>query len=345
VAAAMNGLPVVRFNASANSFMWFYRPVQDDFTIICVFQSTQGYGSGNLYYQGAGLVNGEVSGVVNDYGTCLFANGAVCAGTGSPDVAANSVAGYNNGHPHILTFMRKKSTGLISLYMDGLLVSSVTGGTESLTAPSQLVLGALQTLNNYLSGDIAEVQVYNTALSVSERSSRETALKCEYGLTGGTTPAAPAGLTGTVGNRETFLYWTLTPGATTCSLWRSTNNGVTYVPIATGLTTSSYADANAVSGQTNFYEVASSDDCGTGVNSAAVAVYLPLPTLGMNATANTLQITWPGWATGWNLYVSTNLTPPIAWVGVTNSAANSNGVFTVILPLGSENQYFRLGSP
>ena len=129
VAGAMNGLPVVRFNAADNRYLWFYRPIQDDFTILCVFQSQQGYGSGNLYYQGAGLVSGEVSGVVNDFGTCLFANGAVAAGTGYPDVAADSGGGYNDGHPHIMTFTRTESDGRILLYMDGNFVGGTIGGS------------------------------------------------------------------------------------------------------------------------------------------------------------------------------------------------------------------------
>jgi predicted alpha-1,6-mannanase (GH76 family) len=345
VVNAMNGLPVVRFNAVNSDFLWFYRPIQDDFTIICVFQSTQGYGSGNLYYQGAGLVNGEVTGVVNDFGTCLFANGSVSAGTGSPDVAADSGAGYNNGHPHILTFTRTESNGSVSLYMDGTLVSLTTGGTESLTAPNQLVLGAQQTLGNYLSGDIAEVQIYSTVLSTSERTGRESALKCKYGLTGGATPVAPTGLSATTGNREISLNWTLIPGATGYDLWRSTDGGATYQSVATGLTTSSYVDTNAVNGQVNTYEISASDVCGAGSNSVAVSVTLPLPAIGMSVGANALAISWPGWANDWGLYTTTNLAPPVVWIAVTNATSSNAGVFNVTLPVGAGSQYFRLIAP
>jgi len=51
--------------------------VQDVSTIICVFQSTQGLGSGTLFCPGAGQVNGEVPGVMDDFGPCLFANVAI----------------------------------------------------------------------------------------------------------------------------------------------------------------------------------------------------------------------------------------------------------------------------
>jgi hypothetical protein len=345
VSNAMNGLPVVRFNSASGNYLWFYRPVQDDFTIICVFQSTQGFGSGNLYYQGAGLVNGEVAGVVNDFGTCLFANGSVCAGTGAPDVAANSTAGYNNGHPHILTFKRTKSSGLVSLYMDGNLAVTTTGGTESLTAPNELVLGAQQTLNNYLSGDIAEVQIYNAPLSDSDRTAQETALKCKYGLSGGTAPAPPTGLTGLAGNRQISLNWVLTTGATGYNLWRSTNNGASYQQTAAGTTTGSYVDTNAANGLTNYYIIAATDACGAGANSAAVGVFLPLPALGINVSANSVAISWPGWASDWGLYATANLTPPVAWLPVTNAVGSNNGVFNTTLPIGPGIQFFRLVSP
>jgi hypothetical protein len=345
VTGAMNGLPVVRFNAANSSFLWFYRPVQDNFTIICVFQSTQGLGSGNLYYQGAGLVNGEVANVVNDFGTCLFANGVVCAGTGNPDVAVNSGSGYNNGKPHILTFTRTETSGQVLLYMDGSLVGITTGSMQSLTAPNQLVLGAQQVLNNYLTGDIAEVQIFNAALSRSERSGRESALKCKYGLAGSAAPATPAGLTGTAGNREIFLNWVLTPGAIGYDLLRSTDNGSTFQPVATGLTTSSYVDTNAANGQVNYYEVAASDGCGTGPYSTATGVFLPLPALSMSVSANAVVISWPGWANDWNLYAASNLMPPVVWTAVTNLANGSNGVFNVTLPIGLGIQFYRLGSP
>ena len=345
VTNAMNGMPVVRFNATNGCFLWFLRPVQDNFTIICVFQSTQGLGSGTLYYQGAGLVNGEVTGTVNDYGSCLFANGQVCAGTGNPDVAAVSSAGYNNGLPHIMTFKRTASTGQIYLYMDGTLVAISTGTTASLTAPNQLMLGALQTVNNFFSGDIAEVQIYNTALADTDRTGFERALKCKYSLTGGTVPATPTGLAGSAGNRQISLNWPLTSGAATYNLWRSTNAGLTYQLTASNLTTGSYVDTAAANGRTNFYHLTGTDACGASANSVAVAVWLPLPALGMNVSSNALSLTWPGWANDWALYAATNLNPPVAWAVVTNATGSNNNSFGVTLPIGTGNRFYRLSSP
>ena len=133
-ANAINGKPAIHFDASDESYLWLRRPVQGDFTIMMVYQSSQGVGTGTDFYQGAGLLGGEVGGVVNDFGLSLNANGRVLAGTGNPDTTISSAAGFNDGQPHVVTFQRDQSLGTIRLYVDGVGVSD-TGGTQSLTAP------------------------------------------------------------------------------------------------------------------------------------------------------------------------------------------------------------------
>lgn len=204
VVDALNGLPVVRFNASNSNALAFPRPVQDDFTIFCVFRSTQGYGSGTLYYEGAGLVNGEVAGVTTDFGSCLFANGQICAGTGDPDVAVNSTAGFNDGQPHLMTFQRTESTGETDLYVDGVFMGSTFGSTSSLQAPAHLVLGAQQTLTCFFSGDIAEVKILNSVLAAGDRIHQENLLIYRWGIRA--LPAfSPAGLDAET--RTLILHW------------------------------------------------------------------------------------------------------------------------------------------
>ncbi|MGC9944297.1 MAG: lamin tail domain-containing protein, partial [Verrucomicrobiota bacterium] len=271
---AMNGLPVVRFNNADSTYLAFTRPVQDDFTIICVFRSTQGLNSGTLYYQGAGLVNAEVAGVVNDFGTCLFANGSIAAGTGNPDVAVDSAAGYNDGNPHIMTFTRQESIGLASLYMDGSLVGTTTGGTQSLTAPSVIVLGAQQTLINFLSGDIAEVQVYDTALAGTNLQAAESALFQKYNIP----PPAPSGLYLQLEDGQIVLTWLPSDGATNYEILRSTTASGPFTVIATNNTTT-FTDTSAQPTNSYYYEVASVSGTGqTGTASVAVGTETILST-------------------------------------------------------------------
>ncbi len=181
--AAVNGLPVVHFNSASSQNLTFNRPIQDNFTLFCVFRSTQGLNPGTQFYQGAGLVNGEVSGTSNDFGTCLFANGQVCAGIGNPDTSINSLPNYNDGKPHLLSWKRSLTTGKVELYLDGALAGYFTGNLNSLTGPAKLALGAQQTLNNYLTGDLGEVKIYSSALSDADRMAQESGLMTKWGIT------------------------------------------------------------------------------------------------------------------------------------------------------------------
>jgi len=345
VTGAINGLPVVRFNAANSSYLWFYRPVQDDFTIILVYKSGSGISTGTDFWSGAGLVNGEQGGTVNDFGISLNANGQVLAGTGNPDKTAVSAGGYANSIAHVVTFKRTRSNGADALYTDGVLQAVQTGGTQSLTSPNFLVLGGQGVLNNFLTGDIAEVQIYNSALADTDRLGLEKALKCKYGLTGGAVPAAPTALNPLAGNRQIALNWTMSAGASTYAIWRSTNGGSSYQTVATGLTGSSYVDTNAANGVTNSYKITGADACGAGAFSTITNVLLPLPPLGMDFNASSLALSWPGWASDWKLYSTTNLTPPMVWTLVTNVVGSSNSQFNVTLPKDTDAKFFRLVSP
>ncbi|MDR3459629.1 MAG: glycoside hydrolase family 2 TIM barrel-domain containing protein [Verrucomicrobiae bacterium] len=345
VTGAINGLPVVRFNSTNQTSLAFPRTISGDFTLICVFRSTQGLNTGTLYFQGAGLVSGEVSGVVNDFGTCLFADGTLCAGTGNPDVAVNSGPGFNNGAPHIFTFTRKRATGGIALYVDGALAGTTTGSTASLTAPSALVLGAQQTLQYYLNGDIAEVKIYNAALADADRLTDEGSLRCKYNLGSGVLPPAPGGLLAAAGNRRVQLSWNPVVGANSYNVFSATNSAGPFTACAGVLTTTNFTDLNASNGVTNYYQVVAVSSCGAGARSPTAAVLLPLPMLGVNFTGGSLNLNWPAWADDWKLYKATNLMPPIAWQLVTNVATGTNGSFMLGLPQSTTAQFYRLTSP
>ncbi len=234
VVNAMNGLPVVRFNSANSSYLSFNRPVQDDFTMFIVYQSTQtNQGTGTAFYRGAGLVNGDQPGVQNDFGVQLNADGQVTAGTGNPDTSISSGAGFNDGKPHVVTFERTENTGALVLYVDGAEAAAGTAGAQSLTAPPTLDLGAVPSGGGFLSGDIAEVRVYNGALSTSSRQSLETALFVKYmGL-------VPPSLRVAAGQSNGITFtWSAIPGF---NLYRATSLAP---PIAWSLVTNTPASVN-----------------------------------------------------------------------------------------------------
>ncbi|RYD19564.1 MAG: hypothetical protein EOP88_18460, partial [Verrucomicrobiaceae bacterium] len=177
----MNGFPALNFNGSQT--MVFPRPVQDDFTIMVLFKTANGAGGADSFYAGCGLVSGEQPGVVFDYGMSIRDNGRILAGTGNPDVTMRSDSGpggtgYDNNQPHIATFTRTRSNGALELFVDRQSRRTAIGATQSLNVFSQLCIGAHPgPVGPYLNGDIAEIIVFEGALSPAEVLTAEEALR------------------------------------------------------------------------------------------------------------------------------------------------------------------------
>jgi hypothetical protein len=106
-------------------------------TIFCVYQSSQGIGTGGSFWDGAGLVRGELPGGVNDFGLSLNADGKLLAGTGNPGTTiAPSSSGFNDGMPHIMAFKRTRSNGELELFVDGT-PEGTTIGSDTHAVPGQ----------------------------------------------------------------------------------------------------------------------------------------------------------------------------------------------------------------
>ena len=153
-----------------NDFGTVARQVVDDLSIEFWFRSTQGIGTGSQWWDGAGLVDAEVGGPLNDFGVSLRSDGRVVAGTGAPsgDVSIVSTAGgYNNGAWHHVVFTRVKTSGAITLYVDGAQVATGTGSTASLNTPANISFGRIATGVNYYAGSMDEIALYNSSLSAS----------------------------------------------------------------------------------------------------------------------------------------------------------------------------------
>src|SRR5207247_3094945 len=67
------------------------RLISDDFSLEFWFSSSGGRGTNvTQWWQAAGLLDGEVPGTVDDFGTSLDATGQVGAGTGNPATSIHS---------------------------------------------------------------------------------------------------------------------------------------------------------------------------------------------------------------------------------------------------------------
>ena len=155
----------VAFNG-VDQYALLPRDVRDDFSLELWF-TTAGGGVGTgvtQWWQGAGLLDAEVPGVVDDFGISLDADGQVWAGTGNPDTSIHSAPGLNDGAWHHVVFTRSRATGLLTLFIDGTSVATGSGGTQTLTSAPGLRIGCLQSGLNFYHGTIANAATYQRVL-------------------------------------------------------------------------------------------------------------------------------------------------------------------------------------
>lgn len=344
--SAIGGLPAVGFNAAAGQYLSFMRPVKNDFTIFCVFRSSQGLGTGRNFWNGAALVSGEMPNGVNDFALSLNAAGKLLAGSGNPDVTVGSGAsGFNDGEPHVVAFKRERNSGGLELHVDGAAQGTATGGRQALTVAEKLTIGVHPTLVNYFSGAIAEIKIYDGVLTAADCTAVNSALAHKYGFGPAIPPRVPGDFSGVAGDRQVVLAWDPVIEAESYTVsWSATSGGV-FTVMASGLTGTGFVDLRAIPGQTHYYKVVSNNGSGSSLEAAAAAVMVPMPVLGISTDASSVTLRWPGWADAWILNSSSSLVAPQSWAPVPESPVTSGGMIEVTLPRSPAAKFFRLASP
>ena len=206
------------FDATKSSYVQVSRLVSDDFTIEFWVKTSMTSPTGTMWYQGAGLVDGEMPTQVNDFGVSLL-NGKAAFGVGNPDVTIQSTTTINDGNWHHIAATRLKSSGLMLLYVDGVQEASSSGTTTSklsLTSATNLRLGSIQTGTPYFTGQLDEVRMWSTVRTTANINayknylvpSGTVGLAAYYRLdegTGTTTTGTGAGTAGSLVNGPTWL--------------------------------------------------------------------------------------------------------------------------------------------
>ena len=163
-----NGSPSL--SLTGNAYVTIPRPVQDDFTISFWFKTNRlGRGNSNdlRWILGSGLVDGEIPGIVPDFGISLVAD-HVCAGVGDPEVFIHGPGQMNDNQWHHVCFTRSIETGRFALWIDGVERSSATGSKKSLTQPEKLSIGRMLPGAASLNGEMDEVVFWDRVLSSRE---------------------------------------------------------------------------------------------------------------------------------------------------------------------------------
>ncbi len=259
------------------------RNISDDFTIEAWINTTDNSSTGTQYYQGSGLLFADLAGITNDFGAAIL-NGKFIFGTGNPDVSIQSSTTVTDGQWHHVAAVRRKATGVIEIYVDGVLEGSlVTGNTLSLNAPSTMTIGGNTVINRNFKGLIDEMRVWSVAKTGAEIQSTKNS-------------SVPASSTGLVG------YWRFNEGSGTVATdispagnsanflnspaWVSSaapiQSSYTWTP-ATGLNISSGGIVKANPTTTTTYTVTATNAFGCIATAISTITVNPVPTITLGA--------------------------------------------------------------
>jgi len=165
------------FNGTNQSASISRGTIQDDFTLSAWIKTTLSSGILTGAWTGIGIIDGEVPGVVNDFGLTMAQGrlmfGVGGGGGGAPDVTITSPNAYNDNNWHHVVCTRVKSTGAMVMYVDGVQVATGTGNSNSLISPTELKIGRSNE-NRYFQGNISSINIYNNALTATQVQSNYT---------------------------------------------------------------------------------------------------------------------------------------------------------------------------
>jgi hypothetical protein len=186
-----NGHKSVRFSGAASQYLTVAAassPISGagNFTMVVVFRTSTPGNASSSFFDNTGLLGADVSGVTTDWSFVI--NGTeLGAGLGSGSGACNadvSLYGGNvtDGNPHIGAYVR--SGNIIRLYVDGVIVAEQTGLCTAARGSDPFDIGAMTGPGYFFTGDIAEIQLYNRALSSFEMAGLNGVLAGTYGMSG-----------------------------------------------------------------------------------------------------------------------------------------------------------------
>ena len=201
------GTAAIQFNGTSQ-YVSINRPVSDNWTISFWVKTTQTSPTGTAWYQGNGMVDGEVVNIVDDFGVS-YLNSKVAFGVGNPDTTIQSISTINSGNWVHVACTRNSTTGEMKIYVNGALETTATGPTGSKTSPGALHIGNIQAGNNYFNGAIDQLKIYNSVLTstdvgfLASESSINYTITATAGTGGNISPsgAVPVGQ----GNSQTFV--------------------------------------------------------------------------------------------------------------------------------------------
>jgi hypothetical protein len=151
------------------NYMRFLRPneISDDFT-YCAWINTTSVGQGLNHYNLMYIISTETGDVNNDFGFGIDSNGCLAYGDGKlsgTDITIHSTETVNTGNWTFVSVTRKKSTGNIVLYINGLPVKTGTCNIgNTLSTATYVLIGSETDFPGYTFGGYIGAILGNTSV-------------------------------------------------------------------------------------------------------------------------------------------------------------------------------------
>jgi hypothetical protein len=299
----------------------------------------------NVHYAAPAITGVEQAGGANDI------NWGVLDATGRIGIYVGDSAGafstypVNDGAWHNVAMTRDAGTGVIRLYVDGVLNATAIGATGAKSTAFNRIGALTDVANdgvtitgaNYFNGQLDELRIYNQALGPNDIAGLALA------------PNAPNLQSATL-NPGPVVHLAFTNSssyAINLEIDRKAGVNGSYVPLATlSASATMYDDTTVAIGNSYYYIVRAIDAAGTSAPSAALSVTVPLPTIvgrsifyngsafdGQNGTSNLTDIN----------AIATDKQPLLRGGTATfqNYTSYSKGVTGIIIDIANEDALAR----
>ena len=276
---ALNGQPVIQFNAGQAYIdeIVSFLPVNSDMTIFVVNATIDG---NNNYLLGS---TGYLAG--GDSGFLLTTNNGVetffwrAADTSLQQLSVPILAQGTFAITSLVSSAQGKT-----LYQNGTAVAATADGTNliwphypyqgSVAGIADLELGIAPGYPAYATGQVADVIIYRSALSDTDRLTVEKYLNQRYSLVTAPPPAPTNLVANPIAGTQVSLYWQGTVGSNYTIMRQNGSGGF----IAIGTVNNrqrSYFDTTAIAGTTYSYQVVATSLAGNSAPSNTVTVTTP----------------------------------------------------------------------
>lgn len=143
--------------------------VSGSFTLEYWIRTTATGGSGSQWFNGNGIVDADVGGSTNDWGTSLVGTKlAFGIGQSGNDQTIFSTSNINTGNWTHVAVSWNRTTGAQRLYINGTLEATGTASTNLRSAPSGIAIGRLLPGSAYFTGAIDDIRFWSTVRTDAE---------------------------------------------------------------------------------------------------------------------------------------------------------------------------------